>query len=221
MNQRIEKIREKMEEALSCSVHNLNHVNRVYNLCLTLAENEKVDLEALGAAALLHDIAREKESKDTDHAILGAEMAYPILKNLGFEEDRIKHIQDCITTHRYRNNNEPKTIEAKILFDADKLDALGAVGVARSFMWTGKNGAQLYKKPANLQEYIDNNLGGNERGRIQKNEEHSPQIEYETKFKNIKDKMYTKKGREVAIEKTKYMKDFLDRLEKEVQGEII
>lgn len=223
MNKRIEEIRRVAEDVLACSVHKMDHVKRVYNLCLSLSRDEDVDLEVLEAAALLHDIARDKEDSDPsakiDHAVLGAEMAYPILKDIGFGEEKIKHIQDCIISHRYRTANKPQTLEAKILFDADKLDALGAVGIARGYMWAGKHGCALYKKPSNLQEYIDDNLGGDSRGRIKKKKKHSVQINFELKERHLADRMYTSKGKEVALERIEYMTNFLDRLEKEVRGE--
>ena len=124
------KIIEIVKEKLTCSAHNLDHVFRVYKLCLFIAKEEKdVDLEILIPAALLHDIARVEESNDKtgsiDHAVLGSEIAADILKDLEYEEDKIEKIKHCIITHRFRTGNEPKSIEAKILFDSDKLDSYG------------------------------------------------------------------------------------------------
>ncbi len=97
MEKKFQKIKDIVERELSCSAHSMDHVMRVYNLCLHLAENENIDLDILKTAALLHDIARVKEDNDstgnTDHAILSSEMASPILRNLGFSEDKIKYIQ--------------------------------------------------------------------------------------------------------------------------------
>ena len=223
MEQKFQKIKEIVEKELSCSAHNIDHVMRVYNLALRLAENEDLDLEALKAAVLLHDIARVKEDNDptgnTDHARLGSEMAVPILQKLGFSEGKIKHIQDCIISHRYRTGNEPKTKEARILFDADKLDVLGAIGIARGFAWIGRNNAKIYTD-IDIDEYIKDNLGGKINGRIQDITKHSPQIDFEIKTKFLIDKLYTTKAKEMGKERMKFYKDFLDRLEKEVKGEI-
>lgn len=224
MNSQIfQKIKETVQKELSCSAHNMDHVIRVYNLALSLAENEDLDLDVLKAAALLHDVARVKEDSDhtgnTDHAILSAQMAEPILKKLGFSQEKIKRIQDCIVSHRYRTGNEPKTKEAKILFDADKLDVLGAIGIARSFVWVGRNNAKVYSK-VNIDEYIKDNLGGKINGRIQDKTKHSPQIEFETKLKFLIDKLYTKKAKKICLERLKFYKDFLNRLEKEIQGQL-
>jgi uncharacterized protein len=223
MKNKFEKIREIAEKESSFE-HKMDHVMRVYNTCLLLAKNENVDLDVLKAAALLHDIARSKEDKDKngkiDHAILGATMAESILRDLNFSEQKIQMVKDCIVSHRYRNDHEPKTMEAKILFDADKLDTIGAIGIARSYIWIGRNNANIYSND-NIKKYIKENLeGGKINGKIIDKTKHSPQIEFETKTKFLKEKLYTKKGRQVCKERTKYVKKFLDRLEKEVKGKI-
>lgn len=223
MEEPFQTIRNIVIKELECSAHSMDHVDRVYNLCLKLSEGENVDLDVIKASALLHDICRVKEDQDstgaTDHAILGAQMAHPILKNLNFSEDKIKHIQDCIITHRYRTGNTPKTKEAEILFDADKLDTIGTIGLARCFVWVGKNNAYIYRE-VNIDDYVKENLGGSIKGRIQDASKHSVNIEYETKLKFIIDKLHTKKAKEIGKERLEYFKDFLDRLEKEVKGEI-
>lgn len=223
MKEKIEEIKEIVKKELSCSAHQIDHIERVYNLCLSLSEGENVDFEVLETAALLHDIARVKEDSDssgkTDHAVLGSNMAKIILKKLDFPKEKILHIQECIISHRYRNSNEPKTIEAKILFDADKLDTVGAIGIARSFVWVGRNGAKIYAK-TDMKKYIKENLGGDISGKIQDKTKHSPQIEFETKTKFLEDKLYTKKAKEICKERIDFYKKFMDRLEREIKGEI-
>lgn len=216
MDIRHKRIREIVEKELSCSAHNLDHVLRVYNLCMFLSKyEENVDLEVLIPAVLLHDIARVKESKDKsgeiDHAILGSEMAEDILRNLKYEEDKIEKIKHCIITHRFRTDNRPKTIEAKILFDADKLDALGSIGIARCFMLAGQFGQSL-----SVKNPIDTNTSDN--GRLKDVAKHSPFIEYEVKFKKIPEKLHTKKAKEIGIERLKFMDDFFKRLDLEIEG---
>ncbi|WP_291567302.1 MULTISPECIES: HD domain-containing protein [unclassified Clostridium] len=216
MDIRHKRIREIVEKELSCSAHNLDHVLRVYNLCMFLSKyEENVDLEVLIPAVLLHDIARVKESKDKtgeiDHAILGSEMAEDILRNLKYEEDKIEKIKHCIITHRFRTDNRPKTIEAKILFDADKLDALGSIGIARCFMLAGQFGQSL-----SVKNPIDTNTSDN--GRLKDVSKHSPFIEYEVKFKKIPEKLHSKKAKEIGIERLKFMDDFFKRLDLEIEG---
>lgn len=214
------KIIEIVQEELTCSAHNLDHVFRVYNLCLLLAKHEKdVDLEVLIPSALLHDIARVKESQDKtgeiDHAVLGSEMAGDILKKLGYEEEKIERIKHCITAHRFRTGNEPKTIEAKILFDSDKLDVIGATGIARTFMLAGQFGQRLSKNEA-LKDYLESNTVEN--GRLKDVSKHTPFIEYELKFKKIPEKLYTKKAKEIGIERLKFMEEYFKRLDLEIEG---
>ena len=169
------KIIQIVKDKLTCSAHNLDHVFRVYKLCLLLSKYEKdVDLEVLIPAALLHDIARVEESEDKtgkiDHAVLGSEIAEGILENLEYEQEEIDKIKHCIVTHRFRTGNEPKTIEAKILFDSDKLDVIGASGIARTFMLAGQFGQRL-----TVNEPLDDYLNGNtvENGRIKDVSKHT------------------------------------------------
>jgi uncharacterized protein len=221
---KIDEIKKYVSMTMVCPGHNIDHVMRVYNLCLTLSKGEKVDHEVLEAATLLHDIGGAKEMADksgkTDHAVESSKMVGSILEKLKFSQEKIKHIQDCIISHRYKTNSKPKTLEAKLLFDADKIDALGAIGLARSFVWVGKNNAHIYKKVDSLDEYAKKNLSGRIGGRIQDKSKHSPQIEYETKIRHIIKRLHTKKAKNIARERLKFFKGFLDRLEKEIEGKM-
>ena len=221
MDKRIEMIKVRMELELSCSAHNIDHVMRVYNLCKLIAETEEnVDMNILESAALLHDIARTIESDDTsgnlDHAVLGSMMAVGILEELEYSQEEIKQIQHCILTHRYRTGNIPQTIEAKILFDSDKLDVIGSVGISRTFMLAGQFGQRI---TANLSdEYTKTNTVQN--GRLKDVSKHSPMMEYEYKFKNIPSKLFTQKGKDIGNHRLEYMKEFFERLDKEIKGEL-
>jgi len=224
MDKKIEKIKKIVKKELDfCSAHKFDHVMRVYNLALHLAKNEDVDLDVIKTATLLHDIGSKREADDptgkTDHAIGGAKMAKPILNNLGYSKDKIKHIQDCIISHRYRTENKPQTKEAKIVFDADKLEAIGAIGIARVFIWVGKNNAHMYKN-VNIDKYAKENLGGKINGRIQDKTKHSPQINWETKDKHILNYLYTKKAKQIAKNRMIFSKIFFKRLENEINGKI-
>lgn len=214
------KILEIVQNKLTCSAHNLDHVMRVYNMSLNLAKYEKdVDMDILIPAALLHDIARVEESEDVtgeiDHAVLGSEIAAEILKSLEYEEDKIEKIKHCIITHRFRTGNEPSTIEAKILFDSDKLDAIGAVGIARTFMLSGQCGQKLELNNS-INDYLNNNTVEN--GRIKDMSKHTAFIEYEVKLKNIPDKLYTQKAKEIGEERVKFMDEFFNRLKLDIKG---
>jgi uncharacterized protein len=220
VEERHKKIIEIVEQKLTCSAHNLDHVFRVYNLCLLLAKYEKdVDLEILIPSALLHDIARVEESQDKtgkiDHAVLGSIMAEDILRKLEYEEEKIEKIKHCIVAHRFRTGNEPNSIEAKILFDADKLDVIGASGIARTFMLAGQFGQRLIDNDS-INEYMNSNTVEN--GRLKDVSKHTPFIEYEVKFKKIPNKLYTEKAKEIGKERLKFMDEYFNRLKSEING---
>lgn len=222
MEENLDKVRKFAEKLLAtskCSAHNMDHVMRVFNNALLLAKGEKVDLEVIKMASLLHDIGaiKEYESSSFDHAVEGAKLAKPFLEKLKISEDKTQHILDCITSHRYRTDSVPKTKEAKIVFDADKLETIGAIGIARAFVWTGRNNAHIYKN-VNLEEYAKENLGGTIKGRIQDRSKHSPQINWETKDKYVLDFLYTNKAKEIARKRFSFSEAFFDKLEKEIKG---
>ncbi len=225
MEEKIQKIKEIVQKELSCSGHNMEHLDRVYNLCLHLAEGDlDVNLEVLQVSALMHDIARVREdmdiSRNIDHAILGAEMAGDILLDFGYSEEFIESVKHAIFTHRFRNNNEPKTKEAKILFDADKLDILGSMGIARLFMFSGQHSTKMFLETP-LDEYIkDNLMGGDPSGRIKEITIHAPNLEFEIKLKSMGDRLYTSKAKELAIGRINFMEKFFNRMEKEMKGDL-
>lgn len=211
---RHKRILEIVQDKLTCSAHSLDHVMRVYNLCVMISKyEENVDLEILIPAALLHDIARVDENEDKtgeiDHAVLGSKIAGDILKDLKYGEEKIKKIKHCIISHRFRTGNEPETIEAKILFDSDKLDAIGAIGIARTFMLSGQCGQRLELNNS-ISEYLNDNTTKN--GRIRDSSKHNPIIEFEVKFKKIPDKLYTKKAKEIGEDRIKFMEQYFNRL---------
>jgi len=125
--------------------HGLDHVMRVVHLCEWIGKEENADMEILLPAALFHDVARQKERENgIPHEEAGALMAERYLRSIQYDEERILKITQAIRTHRYRSTAKPKTREAQILSDADKLDAMGAVGIARTYpcgrTWRGYHG---------------------------------------------------------------------------------
>ncbi|MHA1448874.1 MAG: HD domain-containing protein [Candidatus Hodarchaeales archaeon] len=223
MDKKYLKLKETVELELSCSAHDMAHTMRVYRTSLELAKDfNEIHMDVLIPAVLLHDIARVREDRDKtgsiNHAVLGAEMAGEILKEQGFDEEQITAIKHCIVCHRFRGNNPPLSDEAKILFDADKLDVLGAVGVARSFIIAGQYGEQLYSD-VSVDDYVRSNLsGGKTNGRIIDMTKHAPNLEYETKFKRIIGVLNTDRARKIASERMAFMDDFFERLKLEING---
>ena len=179
---------------LAESIPTIDHTLRVYKNGLLIAQNEEdVDYEVLQPALLLHDIARVKASQQkVNHALLGAELAEEILSKLNYHQDKIVEIKKCIISHANSTAVEPESIEAKIIFDADKLDNIGVVGIAKSFMLAGR-----YK-----QRLIYPNPEG----------EHTPLLEYEQNLKKIPGKMYTKQGKELGYERLREMNEFFEKL---------
>ncbi|MCW3997829.1 MAG: HD domain-containing protein [Candidatus Bathyarchaeota archaeon] len=104
-----------------------------------IGQKEKADLKVIKAAALLHDVARslEDEGKISDHAAEGAKIAQIILRKIKFYPEKIEEVIHCIKVHRYSKRLKPKSLEAKIIQDTDRLDMLGAIGIARVFSRAG------------------------------------------------------------------------------------
>ena len=142
-----QKIESFMMESMNDTVHDCLHSYRVLNYAIQIANaTEKADMEIVIISALLHDIGRVDEIKNPSlcHAEVGGEKAKNFLINNGYCEEKANHIADCILTHRYKKNREPQSIEAKIIFDADKLDLTGTVGVARAILFGGQIEEPLY-----------------------------------------------------------------------------
>jgi uncharacterized protein len=192
--------------------HDWDHTNRVYKLAMHIGEKENVDMEILKIATVLHDIGRgyQDESKGRIcHAEKGAELAREFLAEYKLAEDMIEKIEHCIRTHRYRGQNIPESIEAKVLFDADKLDAIGAVGIGRAFLFAGEHGAKMHNSRdvdiTQTEEYT---------------KEDTAYREFEFKLKKIRERMLTNEGRRLAEQRHEFMVYFFDRLNNEVDGHI-
>ena len=189
--------------------HKWDHTLRVYRLCKHIGIAEGVDMDVLLAAAYLHDIARryQDESKGAlCHAEKGAQMAGPILEKLAFSEARKNNILHCIRSHRFRGSHEPRTPEAKVLFDADKLDAIGAVGVARAFLFAGEVGARLHSDESNIEDtepYTVDDTGYRE---------------FKVKLSKIRDRILTTEGRRLAEDRHRIMVDFFKQFLEEYEG---
>ncbi len=113
--------------------HSYDHTRRVYRIAMKLARQCGANERVVGAAALLHDIGRAREQETgVSHAILSAEMGREVLRRAGYTEEEIQQVTDAIRTHRFSEGLVPDSLEGKILSDADKLDAIGAIGVFRA-----------------------------------------------------------------------------------------
>ncbi|MCX6999819.1 MAG: HD domain-containing protein [Candidatus Sumerlaeota bacterium] len=197
--------------------HDFSHTRRVLNLCMHIGRDEGADLEILYAAALLHDIARdEADAADKCHAQLSGERAEPILISAGFPEEKRAAVIHCITAHRFRSDNPPRTLEAKILYDADKLDAIGAIGVCRAYTYGGENGQRLYDDTFTPADLVSKNI--DIISKVTNHSQHTPIIEFRIKLSQIKDKLFTRTARAIAESRHRYMLKFFNRLYEEVNG---
>lgn len=189
--------------------HNWEHTLRVYNLCAHIGNVERADMQILKIAAYMHDIGRsfQDESKGMIcHAQKGAEMAQAFLEKKAISEEKKKNIIHCILAHRFRGNIRPSTLEAKVLFDADKLDSIGAIGIARAFQFAGEVGAKLHNPdmvPESTKPYTEEDTGYRE---------------FKVKLCKIKDRMLTKEGKRLAEERHVFMENYFNRFIEEHAG---
>ncbi|UCH32552.1 MAG: HD domain-containing protein [Candidatus Bathyarchaeota archaeon] len=203
------KIKDQNEEFLRHSHHSKSHVERVYNLAIRISEKEKADLDVIKAAALLHDVARAMEDEETitDHAFEGAKIAREVLENVHFPREKVDQVIYCIEMHRFKKGAEAKTLEAKILQDADRLDIIGAIGLARVFTRGGWSNMPIHDPTIPPKEKYD--------GRSCTSVNHI----YE-KILKARDTINTGAAKEIAEERHAFVEAFLERLLKEWRGEI-
>jgi uncharacterized protein len=182
------------------STHDFDHVLRVYRLAERIGQAEGADMPVLRTACLLHDIARADQdaSRVSDHAAEGARRARDLLS--GLPPEFVDAVAHAIAAHRFRGDNvHPRTLEARILYDADKLDAIGAVGIARAFCYGAHQGQPLWGPPDA--------------------DTHTPVKEFTVKLSKIKDILFTETARAIAEERHRFMVQFFQRMAAEVAGQ--
>jgi len=202
-------IEQYMRDCMCDSAHDTQHVYRVLCYAMDIAAHEQgADLGILRAACLLHDIGRAEQYADprVDHAACGGEKARRWLEANGYSADFAQAVSDCIHTHRFRSENPPKSLEAKILFDADKLDACGAMGVARTLLYKAHVGLPLYMLDEN--GIVLDGTSDSENTFFQ---------EYRFKLEKLYDRFYTGRGEALAQGRRAAARDFYEALLREAR----
>ena len=209
------RVAQAAREGLECSpaCHDWDHTLRVWANARRICELEGGDALVVDCASLLHDIGRPEELANqgvTCHAQRGAELTRELLPELGLtNRATIEHIAACVLTHRFRarNGNLPESLEARIVFDADKLDSIGAIGIGRSFHFAGRIGSRVHNAAEEAQASASYSR------------QDSAYREYLVKLRHIRQRLLTDAGRRLAEGRHRFMVAFFEQIDREVRGE--
>lgn len=199
-----------MRSCMEDSAHDQEHIYRVLYNALDIAKTEEnVNYDILIAACLLHDIGRKEQFENPAlcHAKVGSDKAYRFLTEHDFASDYAEQVKQCIRTHRYRRDAPPRSLEAQILFDADKLDVAGAIGMARTLVYKGAVAEPLYSVSPDGEVLTGEN-------------DTAPSFfqEYKYKLEKLYSDFYTKRAAEIAGERRQNAIDFYNALYHEVSA---
>ncbi|MBT3456220.1 HD domain-containing protein [bacterium] len=213
-NDIIEKTKEFVKSKLEGegSGHDWWHCYRVFKLSLTLAEKEGGDILVIQLAALLHDIVDWKFAKNQDETI-GSQVAYDWVKKQGLTEEIAAHVKDIVLSTSFKGagtTSPMKTIEGKIVQDADRLDAIGAIGIGRTFAFGGAKDREMYNP--NIKPEIHNSF------QEYKKSKGTVVNHFYEKLLLLKDRMNTETGKKFAKDRHNFMVLFLNEFLKEWDG---
>ena len=196
--------------------HDYDHITRVVAIAETLQSREGGNLPIIWAAVAFHDIGQERERlHGGDHALIGAEMAGDFLTSTDFPQSSIPAVQQAIREHRMTGGSVPSTVEGRILYDADKIDCLGAIGIGRLYCITGLYHQKIYSElPPDIIEPVDPLTVRT----LRRSPDYSPSIEFRLLFGTLPERMPTTTGRILAQERYDYMTNFFHRLQQEIKG---
>ena len=202
------RLRTQVRQALSAhpECHGWDHTLRVWRNAVELSMAESADAAVVEYAALLHDVGRTAEFADSGescHAEVGAAMVPGLLAGIGVSDTTfVQHVTECVRTHRFRARfgQVPASIEAKVVYDADKLDSMGAIGVGRAFHFAGRIGARVHNSK---EEAL---------GSASYSVEDSAYREYLVKLQAIQGKLLTSAGRRLGSRRHNFMAAFFAEL---------
>ena len=188
------------------SAHDFEHIMRVYKNAQKICKQEKANEKLVLSAALLHDVISypKSDKRSKTSSIKSAEKSKQILKNYDFSAEEINIISDAIRDHSFSRNKIPQTIEGKILQDADRLDAIGAIGIARVFA----TGGSLKRPFYNLEDPFCKNRKPDDKVWTVDH--------FFQKLLKLESLMNTKSGKAEAKKRTKILKDYLKQLNQEI-----
>lgn len=193
--------------------HDWLHIERVYHNALMIAKHEDVDMVVIAIGALLHDIADAKFHNGDEN--IGPKIAKDYLKQQGVDQNTITHIEQIIRNVSYKNALEThskqfKSNELLVIQDADRLDAIGAIGIARTFNYGGFKNRKLYDPDVPVNDNLTKEAYKNSR---------SPTINhFHEKLLKLKDMMNTGIGKQLAKERHNFMLQFLDQFYREIES---
>ena len=205
----IEFVKEKLANAEGG--HDWWHIERVYNNALSIAKSEKADLLTVSLAALLHDIADSKFNDGNEE--IGPEIAIKFLQSIQVDQEIITHVENIIRNISFKGGNFTKTFtstELSVVQDADRLDAIGAIGIARAFNYGGFKNREIYNPNIvpDLQMTKE----------VYKNSAAPTINHFYEKLLLLKNKMNTPAGRSMAEERHLFMETFLQQFYQEWSG---
>lgn len=205
-------------DAAADSAHDFDHVQRVTRLASHIAEAEQADVEVVRLAALLHDVPVPGTTFSSPghlpqraaHHLAAADYARQLLVERGLTPDRVANVVHCIEAHRFRDRTvTPATLEARCLYDADKLDSIGAIGIARAFAFGGAHASRLWSEPwPSAPPDAAKPAGLN----------YTPVHEFVYKLQRIAGTLHTATARQIAAERHRFMCAFFDQLDAEMLG---
>ncbi|GAC1358228.1 MAG: HD domain-containing protein [Ktedonobacteraceae bacterium] len=206
------------QEGAKDASHDYDHIVRVIALAETIQRKEGGDLPTLWAAVAFHDLGQERERLyGGDHALIGADMAGDLLAGTDFPQSVLPAVQQAIREHRMTGTSTPQTLEGRILYDADKIDILGAIGIGRLYSITGRYKQKIYAPLApDVVEPVDPLVVR----QLRRRPDYSPSIEFQLLFGNMPERMTTPTGKGMARERYAYMQAFFKRLRQEVEGDL-
>ncbi|MDQ3248442.1 MAG: HD domain-containing protein [Chloroflexota bacterium] len=198
------------------AAHDFDHVLRVTRLGERIAQAEGAAIEIVHLAALLHDVSLagdglENNARSSHHRAAAA-FAQEWLTRRGLEGERVANVVHCIEAHRFRDQTlQPATLEAKCLYDADKLDSIGAIGVARAFAYAGRYGSRLWTTPARVAPPHAARPQG---------AEYTPVHEFVYKLQRLLETLHTPTARHIGAQRHVFMLAFFAQLDSEMQHKV-